>query len=296
MNVTGRGLNMDEHVVAVAPGDVVADLMRKLGEAVGQPVRRVRLGDEVLPEAQLCSDSGLVADCVVSFETGLTEKERKQYLCTVYRFPFFPPEARGDRVVASRAVTYSGAMLKYVADGLNADPTVVLLAVGNDVHSLAFAADVLRGDEEFMLQVARLSTCALQYASVELMGRKDFVHRAMDTAGVHSLRHASPELKGDKEVVLHAVQLNGLALVHAADHLKADREVVMAAVARNRFALQYASEVLRLDKEVIYVALARSPENNTIKGKGTQHAVHRAVPTVPSDLPPTQRQEPLGTP
>ena len=49
------------------------------------------------------------------------------------------------------------------------------------------------------------------------------------------LQHASPMLRGDREVVLAAVRQSGLALVHAAAPLRRNLEVVLAAV-RQRLA------------------------------------------------------------
>ena len=47
-----------------------------------------------------------------------------------------------------------------------------------------------------------------------------------------ALRHASEDLRADKEVVLAAVAEDGYALQHAAAEMQADTEVVLAAVIR----------------------------------------------------------------
>ena len=54
-----------------------------------------------------------------------------------------------------------------------------------------------------------------------------------------ALQWASAELKGDREVVLAAVQNNGLALQWS--HLKSDAEVVHQAVEQNEHALRHAT-------------------------------------------------------
>ena len=50
------------------------------------------------------------------------------------------------------------------------------------------------------------------------------------TQNGHALRHASPELKANPEVVLAAVTQNGHALRHASPELKANHKVALAAV------------------------------------------------------------------
>eukprot|EP00419_Tripos_fusus_P058179 CAMPEP_0172926018 /NCGR_PEP_ID=MMETSP1075-20121228/214831_1 /TAXON_ID=2916 /ORGANISM="Ceratium fusus, Strain PA161109" /LENGTH=398 /DNA_ID=CAMNT_0013786999 /DNA_START=32 /DNA_END=1224 /DNA_ORIENTATION=- len=62
-------------------------------------------------------------------------------------------------------------------------------------------------------------------------------------------------VKADKEVVLAAVRLWGLALEHADATLQADKGVVLAAVQNHGFALQYAATDLQADKEVVLAAV-----------------------------------------
>eukprot|EP00971_Amphidinium_carterae_P031916 628940-Amphidinium_carterae.1 len=54
--------------------------------------------------------------------------------------------------------------------------------------------------------------------------------------------------KVDREIVLAAVNENGLALEHAAEKCKHDREIVLAAATRNGLALQYAAEICKAYK------------------------------------------------
>ena len=52
-------------------------------------------------------------------------------------------------------------------------------------------------------------------------------------------------MKNDKEVVVTAVQQNGLALNYASESMKNDKEVVLTAVQQNGLGLDYASESIR---------------------------------------------------
>jgi len=58
----------------------------------------------------------------------------------------------------------------------------------------------------------------------------------------------------DREVVLAAVQEDGMALRRASEALRADREVVLAAVQQKGAALQFAAEHLRADRDVVLAA------------------------------------------
>eukprot|EP00755_Sulcionema_specki_P037860 Sspe_Gene.109792::Locus_89952_Transcript_3_4_Confidence_0.333_Length_402::g.109792::m.109792 len=67
MDVEGRAPDGKRYRVEVGAQDSVKSLKRRLEEAAGVGVGRVRFGDRQLKEGELCSDAGLVAECVVDF-------------------------------------------------------------------------------------------------------------------------------------------------------------------------------------------------------------------------------------
>merc|ERR1712224_166994 len=60
--------------------------------------------------------------------------------------------------------------------------------------------------------------------------------------------------KYDRDVVTHAIHIDGLALKHAAPAFRDDEEVVMAAVTRNWRALEFASLRLKADRSIVRAA------------------------------------------
>ena len=103
----------------------------------------------------------------------------------------------------------------------------------------------------------------LEDAPSEIRGDKDVVLAAVQSDG-HALRWSSQELRRDKEVVLEALRTTPFALQHAAPELQSDKEVVMTAVSACGRCMQWASVELRADREVA-LAAARSPGQNTFK-------------------------------
>lgn len=69
------------------------------------------------------------------------------------------------------------------------------------------------------------------------------------------LIYSGGDLRADREVVLAAVERDGLALERAAEKLRGDREVVETAVKDQGGALRYASEELRRDRDLVLAAL-----------------------------------------
>eukprot|EP00971_Amphidinium_carterae_P001206 23736-Amphidinium_carterae.1 len=61
--------------------------------------------------------------------------------------------------------------------------------------------------------------------------------------------------RADREIVLAAVQQEGLALRYAAEECKADSAIVLAAVQHNWRALQYAAEECKADREIVLAAV-----------------------------------------
>jgi hypothetical protein len=70
------------------------------------------------------------------------------------------------------------------------------------------------------------------------------------------LRYAPQILRGDKEVVMVAVQ-TGDALQFASPEMQADKEVVLAAIQISPASFQFASTKLRRDKDIIRTLMKR---------------------------------------
>jgi hypothetical protein len=87
---------------------------------------------------------------------------------------------------------------------------------------------------------------ALQAIKAELVGR------------LGKCLHRVPELHNNREIVLAAVQHNGLALQYASAALRNDPVIVRAAVQRDGPALEYASEDLRNDPEIVRAAVQQN--------------------------------------
>jgi len=113
----------------------------------------------------------------------------------------------------------------------------------------------MQTDREFILSAVThdQSGHALGFASKEMKGDKEVVLAAVNQRGL-ALHYTSEELKRDKEVILAAVNQDGRAFEYASGELKGDKEVVLAAVKQNGYALLYASEEMKGDKEVVLVA------------------------------------------
>jgi len=89
----------------------------------------------------------------------------------------------------------------------------------------------------------------LIYSSGEMRKDREVVLAAVEQDGL-TLKRAAEELKGDREIVQLAVQDKGGALEFASEALRADRELVLSAIEQDACALEHASDELRSDKQV----------------------------------------------
>ena len=72
------------------------------------------------------------------------------------------------------------------------------------------------------------------------------------------LQRASRTLARNRELVLEAVQQDGMALHFAHEEVRSDKEVVTKAVEKNGFVLKFASETSRGDKEIVMQAVRQN--------------------------------------
>ena len=61
------------------------------------------------------------------------------------------------------------------------------------------------------------------------------------------LRELPKKLQNDKDIVLAAIEKDGMALEYASDKLKGDKDVVLKAVLKRTDALDFASDELKAD-------------------------------------------------
>jgi hypothetical protein len=228
--------------------------------------------------------------------------------------PDLPTDISDDKGTVLAAISVSGNALYYASERLRADKEVVLAAIeqwpdsmdilgcvssdllsdgdvilaavekyGSDIIP-EYAAEELLTDVEFVTKLAleepdvfeehqphisaelqeslfsdrqtvlRMKGILLRHVTPELQSDHEVVLAAVQEKG-ENLQYASEELRADREIVLAAIKSGTYVLMHAADSLKSDREIVLAAAQRIGPELQYASEELRADREIVLAAV-----------------------------------------
>lgn len=98
---------------------------------------------------------------------------------------------------------------------------------------------------------------------------KDVVLAAVERDGL-ALNYAQSSMKDTQDVVLPAVT-HGLALQYASDSKKSNKNVVLAAVKQDGLALQYASASMKDNQDVVLAAVKQT-------SKMVKFKVHMQLP------------------
>ena len=172
---------------------------------------------------------------------------------------------RGDREVIMAAVSKNGHALQHASIELRADREVVVAAVSNNGHALEHAAKELCGDWDVVWQAIRRSPMALAHVALELQDDRDLVMFAVSKNGA-ALQFASPRLRAMSDVAQIAVRRNvaaqsrvsevAVALQHSHVSLRGDKSLVLAAVERDELSLRFACPELQLDPDVVQAAVS----------------------------------------
>jgi len=168
-----------------------------------------------------------------------------------------PAETRSDReLIAGVLPASAGAALAHASDELRSDRALVLEAVRHSGSLLSEAAPELRGDRAFVLEALRLSGAALGGASEELRGSRELVLAAAREGRGSALQGAADSLRADRELVLEATAEDPEAFKHASEELRGNRDFVLQVVRMSGRALQYVPLLFKADQEVVQAAVS----------------------------------------
>jgi hypothetical protein len=170
---------------------------------------------------------------------------------------FASRELRNDKQVILAAVNSKlgrsriNLQQDYIDTNMKEDPEIYLkiLKVYGDK---AYKAKKLLTNKNFVLKAVTMHQNVFMIISETLKRDMDVIMTALNNT---SLRLFCPELRGNKDVVYHAVRVKGNNLQYASSELRNTREIVEAAVTQSGDAILYASEQLRNDHDIVLLAL-----------------------------------------
>ena len=175
-----------------------------------------------------------------------------------------PDHIQADKAVVMFAIEHADTMCaKYASSELLHDRDLLLKCFEKGrMYSIdSFIPDEIRADKEFMLAAAKINPEAIGLASKELLADQELLELYLQNGcSWLSDENIAAEHKGNKELVLPAIEKDAYYLEYVSAKLKADKDVVMAAVSKQGSALEWASSELQADKEVVLAAIDNDKE------------------------------------
>lgn len=166
-----------------------------------------------------------------------------------YNLKFFSERLRSDKEIVSAAMAKgSYYVFEFASDSLKNDKEFVAEILKKHPHAMAHISEDLKKDNELLVPVLKLHPEIFHYANKEIQNDPEVVSavRAQILNGSKSYFQTLPEkLRGDREVIMKAVQFNCSLLELAPMELRDDEEIVKKATENNSYCLQYASNRLR---------------------------------------------------
>ena len=117
----------------------------------------------------------------------------------------------------------------------------------------------LKGDRDVVLEALKLDFNIRDHLPKSLNDDDEIISKIFTSLPFYAcwaMEFASERIRNSKDIVLTAVEKNGLALEFVSSKLQSDKEVVIAAVKQNGLALEFANNVFKSDTEVVKAAIA----------------------------------------
>jgi len=169
-------------------------------------------------------------------------------------------------------VSKNGVDLNTLSDVFRNDKDVVMAAVQENITSFVSASDELHDDKDVVMSILRHQLSIdtwdgknvlpmyhklplripFEWISDRLKGDKEVMMQAVRINGEY-LRYSS--IRNDTDLIVEAIKTYGCALEFASDVVKNDKSIVLVAVQQDGGALLYASPELKRDRDVVLTAI-----------------------------------------
>jgi hypothetical protein len=130
--------------------------------------------------------------------------------------------------------------------------------------SLHMINDVLRDDEEFILEAIKLDGETIEYASSRILENDLIVLEAFKNTKQFMLFHQLfRKFNNDKDLVTELIKVSTSKqfLKYLSIDLRDDKDVVYLAICKSGYELEYASDRLKNDEEIVLKAIEKNSSN-----------------------------------
>lgn len=167
---------------------------------------------------------------------------------------------RANKNFMLQSTKHNGLTLEFASDELRNDRQLALEAIKQDLGSLQFVSKELRDNQEFMLDAEKENVLAFKFASERLKNCRAF-NAQIATCAPLSFLFFCDNFTLDKDIVLMAVEQDGMGLQLVRKEMKDDQDIVRAALKQNGLALQFADDKYKDREEIVRIAITQNPSS-----------------------------------
>jgi hypothetical protein len=198
-------------------------------------------------------------------------------------FLYASKELQRQRSFRIEAATCTGLVLAYMNEELRNDSTILFEATLNNPWAILFAGDQIKNERSFNLRAVQIQPRAIRYIPLAFRYNRSFLLEAISASDgrvlewlhfeerrnkdllsaairicLNSMEYIPPEVRGNGEFLLDAIQIDERVYLHISDLFKTHLRFSLEAVRRNGLVLQFLPEETRNMSFVAYAAI----ENN----------------------------------
>ncbi|MBA3723206.1 MAG: DUF4116 domain-containing protein [Parachlamydiaceae bacterium] len=173
---------------------------------------------------------------------------------------FYASDAlKNDEEVLFAALTHKRGGLFWASKELTNNFNVILKVVSKDGLELEHVSAELKKDPQICMAAIRNNGDALKFADSSFHTKEEYVIAALRSAkSIEGKVFATSLMKGNKKVILEAVNRSSYMLFYATDDLKNDFDIAMSAVKYSGYALEYVPKNIERYREIALEALKKS--------------------------------------
>jgi hypothetical protein len=199
-------------------------------------------------------------------------------------FLYASKELQRQRSFQIEAAACNGLVLAYMNEELRNDSTILFEATLCNPWAVFFAGDQIKNEHSFNLRAVQIQPRAIRYIPPSVRYNRSFLIEAVSATDgmvlewlgyderhdkslmlkaigicLNSMKHLAPEVKGDGEFLLDAIQIDERAYLHISDHFKSSLRFNLAAAGRNGLVLQFLSKESCKITSIALAALQNKP-------------------------------------
>ena len=234
--------------------EVVLAAVSNNGGAIEHATETLKADKEIVLAA--VSNEGCSLEYVAEEFKSNKEIVLKAVLNNGYALEYASENLRDDKEVVLAAISKDGGPFEYASENLLNNKELLILAVSKDSSILKLANEQLKKDKE-VLAAAVSSDSSLSYSLNEHLSeeQKQYLEEGITLEDFDAEYQGGDDGKvawmKEKHFLLEAIKQDVRILKHASDELKADRELISEAIKNDISAIDYADENLQWDPEIL---------------------------------------------